>query len=224
MKSREDIVKGLECCSLARRVCGECPYAGEDDDQGRWCRCSDLLRSDAMELIKSDGERLEAPEPIIKRAKEERLGDTCGEADETIAAAPKQCEDCVHYPICEWCNENTSEFNWSAEGDVQGCAMRMPYSMFKVHSLDETVDGMLSDDYKERFKAEYQQTKIRYERLKAFNNKIEAAHRTACHDSAKKVEMPAHDCPMELLREQQGIMGSYLHILEVRAIIEGIEL
>ena len=29
---------------------------------------------------------------------------------------------------------------------------------------------------------------------------------------------------MELLREQQGIMGGYLHILEVRAIIEGIEL
>ena len=31
----------------------------------------------------------------------------------------------------------------------------------------DTVDMMLSDDYKERFKAEYYQTKERYERLKA---------------------------------------------------------
>ena len=223
MKSREDIVKGLECCIHAGKFCEECPYCGEEDQSKCLC-CSALLLSHALELIKSNGERLEAPVITEGKSKEELQGDTCGETDETIAAAPKQCEDCVHYPICEWCNENTTEFNWSAEGEEQGCVMRMPYDMFKVHSLDETVDGMLSDDYKERFKAEYQQTKIRYERLKAFNNKIEAAHKTACHDSAKKVEMLAHDCPMELLREQQGIMGSYLHILEVRAVIEGIEL
>lgn len=223
MKSREDIVKGLECCLHAEVFCEECPYCGEED-QSKFLCCSDLLLSDALELIKSDGERLEAPKLIIKRAEEERLGDTCGEADETIATAPKQCEDCVHYPICEWCNENTSELNWKEDSDTSSCAMRMPYDMFKMHSLDETVDGMLSDDYKERFKAEYQQTKIRYERLKSFNTKIEAAHRTACHDSAKKVEMPAHDCPMELLREQQAVMGQYLHILEIRAVIEGVEL
>jgi hypothetical protein len=38
------------------------------------------------------------------------------------------------------------------------------------------------------------------------------------------VEIPKHDCPSELLREQQRAMGEYLHILEVRAEIEGIEL
>ena len=93
---------------------------------------------------------------------------------------------------------------------------------FPYHS---TVDGMLSPDYKERFKAEYQQTKIRYEKLKAFCNKIEAAQRTQSDPFApKKAEEPKHDCPVELLREQQGAMGQYLHILEVRAIIEGIEL
>ena len=91
--------------------------------------------------------------------------------------------------------------------------------------LSETVEGMLHPDYKERFKAEYKQTKIRYEKLKAFCNKIEAAQRTQCDPFApKKVEEPKHDCPVELLREQQGAMGQYLHILEVRAIIEGIEL
>ena len=90
--------------------------------------------------------------------------------------------------------------------------------------LKDTIDFMQSTDYKERFVAEYMQTKIRYERLKAFNTKIEAANTTAYECAVKKVEMPKHDCPDELLREQQKMMGHYLHILEVRAVIEGIEL
>ena len=32
--------------------------------------------------------------------------------------------------------------------------------------LYETIEGMTSTDYRERFKAEYRQTKIRYEKLK----------------------------------------------------------
>ena len=34
--------------------------------------------------------------------------------------------------------------------------------------LKDTVEMMNSADYKERFKAEYHQTKTRYEKLKAF--------------------------------------------------------
>ena len=84
---------------------------------------------------------------------------------------------------------------------------------------------MNSDDYKERFKAEYHQTKIRYEKLKAFNNKIEASRCTNnTWDARKKVEMPKHDCPDDLLTAQQRAMGEYLHLLEVRAVIEEIEL
>ena len=44
--------------------------------------------------------------------------------------------------------------------------------------LKETAKQMVSNDYKERFKAEYYQTKIRYEKLKAFTTRIEAAHLT----------------------------------------------
>lgn len=84
--------------------------------------------------------------------------------------------------------------------------------------MNDTIGLMQSDDYKERFIAEYHQTKIRYEKLKAFNNKIEASH------LSDKATEPKHDCPDELLRRQQGIMGEYLHILEVRAVIEGVEL
>lgn len=90
--------------------------------------------------------------------------------------------------------------------------------------LIDTVSMMNNDDYKERFKAEYYQTKIRYEKLKDFNNKIEASRRTSYFEVSSKIEMPKHDCPDELLKEQQSIMGNYLHILEVRAVIEGIEL
>ena len=88
--------------------------------------------------------------------------------------------------------------------------------------LKDTIGAMCSDDYKARFVAEYHQTKIRYEKLKNFNTKIEAARVTQYTKTA--VEMPTHDCPDELLREQQSVMGNYLHILEVRAAIEGIEL
>ena len=94
--------------------------------------------------------------------------------------------------------------------------------------LKDTIRGMTSDNYKARFIAEYQQTKIRYEKLKAFNTKIEASQRTMCYpigeEPKSKIEMPAHDCPEDILREQQSLMGQYLHILEVRAVIEGIDL
>lgn len=88
--------------------------------------------------------------------------------------------------------------------------------------FNDTVEQMQSADYKERFKAEYWQTKIRYERLKAFNNKIKAAESTKL--MSNPVEMPEHDCPYDMLMRQQSVMGEYLHILEVRAIIEGVEL
>ncbi len=88
--------------------------------------------------------------------------------------------------------------------------------------LKDTIKMMQSADYTERFKAEYLQTKIRYEKLKAFNNRIEAAGRTDYREN--RVEMPKHDCPDDLLIAQQGMMGEYLHILEVRAVIEGVDL
>jgi hypothetical protein len=88
--------------------------------------------------------------------------------------------------------------------------------------LKDTIKMMTSEDYRERFKAEYLQTKIRYEKLKAFNTKIEAAWRANVNES--KISMPKHDCPDDLLQEQQSLMGQYLHVLELRAVIEGIDL
>ena len=67
--------------------------------------------------------------------------------------------------------------------------------------------------------AEYQQTKIRYEKLKDLNNRIEAAE-----SSYGQIKPPKFNSPIYLLRDQQEAMGRYLHILEVRAIHEGVDL
>lgn len=83
--------------------------------------------------------------------------------------------------------------------------------------LKETVELMNSEDYKERFIAEYHQVKIRYEKLKNFCNKIEV-------EEMLGKEVTKHDCPLELLREQQKYMGLYLSVLEKRALIENVEL
>ena len=84
--------------------------------------------------------------------------------------------------------------------------------------INSTINFMLSNDFKERFIAEYWQTKIRYDKLKSFNNRILASI------ISDDVEEPTHSCPTELLKEQQTVMGRYLQILEIRAVIEGIDL
>lgn len=79
--------------------------------------------------------------------------------------------------------------------------------------LNETVAMMNSPDYKERFRAEYHQTKTRYEKL----------HRMTIKYEAGTLDFTP-DCPLSLLKEQKAAMGNYLHALEVRAEIEKIEL
>lgn len=98
-------------------------------------------------------------------------------------------------------------------------------SIIKTRLQDYPIGGggcstamQAEPEYKTRFREEYWQLKERYEKLKVFNNKIEAA---AHHNAIKE---PEHDTPAYLLREQQAAMGEYLHILEVRAVIEGVEL
>lgn len=79
--------------------------------------------------------------------------------------------------------------------------------------LKDTVELMLSGDYKDRFKAEYYQTKIRYDKL----HKIV----TKCEAGTLDFELTT---PLCILRNQKRAMGEYLHDLEVRAEIEKIEL
>jgi hypothetical protein len=79
--------------------------------------------------------------------------------------------------------------------------------------LSDTVSLMDSENYKDRFKAEYYQTKIRYDKLHKMIVKYEAGTLDFT---------PA--CPLELLSRQAKAMGEYLHVLEIRANTEDIEL
>ena len=91
-------------------------------------------------------------------------------------------------------------------------ATEQPYNPY-----EDTVRFMLSPDYKDHHVAEYRQTKLRYEKLKVICDRIEMAE-----THPKKVEMPPHDCNIDLLRSQLYHMRNYLDILEKRAIVEGI--
>lgn len=80
-------------------------------------------------------------------------------------------------------------------------------------TLADTIPYMNSSDYKDRFIGEYWQTKIRYDKLHDMTVKYEAG---------KLNFTPS--CPLDLLKEQKKYMGMYLNKLEVRAVLEEIDL
>ena len=79
--------------------------------------------------------------------------------------------------------------------------------------LIDTVDLMTSDDYKDRFMAEYYQVKIRYQKLKSILDKYE--------EGTLDFEP---NCSISLLMIQREIMEDYLNVLQDRAIVENIEI
>lgn len=82
-----------------------------------------------------------------------------------------------------------------------------------MKELKDTVEGMLSSDYKERFKAEYYQLKIRYDKLASMVKKW---------DEGKLDFTPT--CPREIYDVQLEHMYRYLMVLKERAEIENVEL
>lgn len=80
-------------------------------------------------------------------------------------------------------------------------------------NLNETVELMNSTDYKDRFKAEYLQLKIRIEGLKTMLEKYRAGTLTF-----------TPSCSYGLLYSQFEAMAAYGRKLEERAFIEDIEL
>lgn len=84
--------------------------------------------------------------------------------------------------------------------------------------LQDTIDLMKSSDFKDRFKSEYYQLKIRTERLVDMLDKYKdgtLGFTPKCSSAKMR---------FELLDAQCGIMKAYLHILKERASIEDIEL
>ena len=79
--------------------------------------------------------------------------------------------------------------------------------------LKDTIDLMTSEDYKDRFKAEYYQTKIRYDKL----------HKMLVKNEAGVLDFTPTVLISKLM-EQKRYMGEYLRMLEIRAAIENIDL
>lgn len=79
--------------------------------------------------------------------------------------------------------------------------------------LKDTIELMTSSDWKDRFKAEYLQTKIRYEKLHALIVRREVGK--------QGFETPI---PLDSWKTQAQHMGLYLYELEKQAVLHGIEL
>lgn len=79
--------------------------------------------------------------------------------------------------------------------------------------LKQTATMIQSEDYRERFKAEYYQTAIRRDKLAATVDKLDAG----------KLEFKNDSTPDQLKR-QLAIMDEYVAILKERAATEGIGL
>ena len=82
-----------------------------------------------------------------------------------------------------------------------------------IITLADTVELMNSADYKERFKAEYYQLKIRRTKLEQMVCK---------YNDGTLGFTPT--CPMEIFSKQLNAMKQYMDILEERAKLEKIEL
>lgn len=83
----------------------------------------------------------------------------------------------------------------------------------KTMELRETIEMMNSADYKERFKAEYCQVVIRYQKLNAMLEKW---------DKGELNFNPT--CPRSTYNMQITAMTDYIAVLEARAVMEHIEL
>ena len=79
--------------------------------------------------------------------------------------------------------------------------------------LQDTINLMTSSDYKERFKAEFYQTTIRFDKLSAMLEKW---------DKNELNFKPT--CPREIYDYQLKGMKEYIDMLIIRAKIENIEL
>ena len=80
-------------------------------------------------------------------------------------------------------------------------------------TLASTVEGMLSEDYKERFLAEYKQVYIRYSKLDTMLLKVKT----------NKIDFKLNS-RVETLEKQRDLMLDYLMILEERAREENIKI
>lgn len=89
----------------------------------------------------------------------------------------------------------------------------MATAKVKKVTTERLIKLMQSENYKDRFKAEYYQLRDRWEKLSEMLEK----HKNGTLDFTPS-------CPIDILSRQKRCMTEYLHILEKRAEIEKIKL
>lgn len=105
--------------------------------------------------------------------------------------SPSESEEDIEEECCSGCCEDCQE-------------------SFSV-DLKDTAELMLSEDYRDRFIAEYFQVKIRLEKI----------HKTIIKARAGTLSFKL-SCPVSILESQERAMTAYFKILEIRAELEKI--
>ena len=114
---------------------------------------------------------------------------------------------------CEACDCGNGNCSCDEDNGIENIDMLCTKDSPDEKNFRKTVGLMLSDNFKERAKAEYHQLAIRCEKLEAMCKKY----------AAGELEFTPN-CPLELLQKQLDHMQGYKEILEIRADIEGIDL
>lgn len=92
-------------------------------------------------------------------------------------------------------------------------AFEEAYREYDKNKLPVTAVGMMSEDYRERFKAEYKQLTIRIEGLKGMLKKWD--------EGTLSFELT---CPRSIYDLQLEGMTDYMAVLEARAVMENVDL
>lgn len=158
-------------------------------------KCRDTIK----EVVNKDSENTQSDEPTPEKENPRRR--------KTLAEYFKGQED-KYYDMKEISVVPTGN---ELDSDEYECDPEKPW--FRSMDLKDTIDDMLSTDYKRRFKAEYHQIAIRVFKLQHMLNKY--------RDNKLDFEPT---CPYECLYEQLIYMKNYMECLEARAVMEDIDL
>jgi hypothetical protein len=118
-------------------------------------------------------------------------------------------DEAIKYADMLSCNVNAFEVS-KQFGAMCADALRLAKKMSEDAGISATP---VQDTWQERMKREYRETKERYEKLHRMVTKYE--------DGTLNF---TPNCSIDLLKQQKRHMGEYLHDLEIRAEIEGVNL
>lgn len=118
------------------------------------------------------------------------------------AEAEENFENLNSIDFLEWINENSLFIPIQSFISFQ----------YHINNISQTSELMKSENYEEKFIAEYYQTKIRYENLQKIIVEYDAGNNYLNYTPKE----------IEFLLKQIKVMSDYIHILKVRAKLEDI--